>query len=372
MAKKATSKETPASKKEEKEVSKVSKKEAEAQVEHTKSVKEPKEAVVAAESEEVVKAPAAKKGAVSVPSVDELLMAGVHFGHQARRWHPKMQDYIFDKKQNIHIIDLYKTHDALQAACDFLYQIASQGGKVIFVGTKKQAKEIIELEAKRSGALYMADRWVGGALTNFQTIKKTIDKLKDLTKKKENNELGHYTKKERLLIDREISKLNLTVGGILPMTKVPDVMFVVDVRKEKTAVREAIKLGIPVVALVDTNSDPAGVNYLIPGNDDAIRSIALITKTVANAVEAGYTVYAKNQAAIEARLASEKLEAAEKAKAVVEKVEPKKEPVKEMTKEAVKEVAKEKPVEKQKAVEKEKPASKETADKPKRGRPKKQ
>ncbi len=251
-----------------------------------------------------------KTPSVKIPTVDELLQAGVHFGHQARRWHPKMQDFIFDKKQNIHIIDLFKTHETLQTACNFLYEITAKGGKVVFVGTKKQAKEIIELEGKRSGAMYMASRWVGGALTNFTTIKKTIDKLKDLTKKRENNELGHYTKKERLMIDREIGKLNLTVGGILLMTQRPEAIFVVDAKKEKTAVREAQKLGIPVVALVDTNTNPTGLTFPIPGNDDAIRSIAIIVKAVADSVEAGYVEFAKVQA--EAKESAE----VEKAKAV--------------------------------------------------------
>ncbi|OGC49858.1 30S ribosomal protein S2 [candidate division WWE3 bacterium RIFCSPHIGHO2_01_FULL_40_23] len=228
-----------------------------------------------------------------IPTVEELLEAGVHFGHQARRWHPKMEDYIFDKKSGIHIIDLYKTHELLKNACEFLYKIASLGGQIIFVGTKKQAKEIVTLEAKRCGAFFMTERWIGGTITNYQTIKKSVDKLKDFIRRRDANELSHYTKKERLLIDREIERMTKSIGGILSLNGKPNALFIVDSRKEKTAVREARRMNIPVSALIDTNSDPTFISYPVPGNDDAIRSIALIVKTISDAIEAGYKEFAK-------------------------------------------------------------------------------
>ncbi len=227
-----------------------------------------------------------------IPSVDELLEAGVHFGHQARRWHPKMEPYIFEKKKEIHIFDLYKSRELLEKACEFLYGVASKGGQIIFVGTKKQASEIVLNEAKRSGAMHMSDRWIGGTITNFQTIRKNIEKLKDFLKKKDEGGLSHYTKKERLLIDREIEKLQLSVGGIVNLKSRPDALFVVDIKREKTAVREALRQQIPIVAFVDSNSDPSEISYVIPGNDDAIRSIALVVRVVADAVEEGYKEYA--------------------------------------------------------------------------------
>ncbi|MEK7595796.1 MAG: 30S ribosomal protein S2 [Patescibacteria group bacterium] len=238
-------------------------------------------------------AKAVKGFKVKLPTVDELLEAGVHFGHQARRWHPKMEEFIFDKRKDIHILDLYKSHELLENACKYMYDVASKGGNIIFVGTKRQARDIVELEAKRAGVMYVTERWVGGTLTNFQTLKKNIDKLKDYMKKRDAGELSKYTKKERLLIDREIEKLRVMFGGLVNLAGVPDALFMVDVRKEKTAVREAKRLSVPVVALVDTNSDPAGVSFVIPGNDDAIRSIALMVKAVADSVEAGYKKFAQ-------------------------------------------------------------------------------
>lgn len=247
-----------------------------------------------------------------LPNEEQMLEAGVHFGHQARRWHPKMESYIFDKRKGIHILDLYKSKELLEVACNFLYETAARGGSIVFVGTKKQAKDIIELEARRAGAMYMSDRWIGGTITNFPVIKKNIDKLKDFMRRKEDGSLARYTKKERLLIDREVEKLRKSIGGILPLTSKPDALFVVDVKREKTAIREAIRTGIPVVALVDTNSDPTGVSYVIPGNDDAIRSIALLVKVVADSVEAGY----QEAGRVKAAQLKEKAEEAEAAKAV--------------------------------------------------------
>ncbi|KKS16687.1 MAG: 30S ribosomal protein S2 [candidate division WWE3 bacterium GW2011_GWA1_41_8] len=231
------------------------------------------------------------------PKVEELLDAGVHFGHQTKRWHPKMEPYIFAVRKNIHIIDLEATDKGLKEACEFLFEKAKSGQQIIFVGTKKQAREVVENEAKRSGALYVTERWIGGTLTNFRVIKRNIDKLVGQMKDRESGELEKYTKKERLLIDREIEKQQRNIGGILTLNGDPAAMFVVDARRERTAIREAKRAGVPVVALVDTNSDPGQVDIVIPGNDDAIKSIAMILKVVSTAVEEGYKEFAnKSQA----------------------------------------------------------------------------
>ncbi len=226
------------------------------------------------------------------PTAKDLLLSGVHFGHQLRRWHPNMEPYIYAVKKNIHIIDLEQTEQLLEKACDFLYETASSGGKIIFVGTKRQAREIIEIEAKRCGAKFVSERWLGGTITNFDVIRKNTKKLTDLKTKREKGELDKYTKKERLLIDREIDKLEKSVGGLVGLTSVPKAIFIVDPRREKTAVREAKKASIKTAALIDTNSNPLDIDYVIPGNDDAIKSVALIVKAVADAVEAGYKKYA--------------------------------------------------------------------------------
>ncbi len=231
-----------------------------------------------------------------LPKIEELLEAGVHFGHQVRRWHPKMEPYIYGVKQNIHIIDLEITHKNLENACEFLYETASKGGQIIFVGTKKQAHDIVSIEAKRSGAMYVIERWIGGTITNHRVIRLNIDKLLNTIRKKELGELDKYTKKERLLIDREVEKLQRSIGGITALKGVPAALVVVDSKREKTAVREAVRSGVKVVGLVDTNSNPAGVDYVIPGNDDALKSIALILKSFGDAVEAGYKKYAKEAA----------------------------------------------------------------------------
>lgn len=229
-----------------------------------------------------------------LPKIEELLEAGVHFGHQVRRWHPKMEPYIYGVKQNIHIIDLEIAHKNLEKACEFLYETASKGGQIIFVGTKKQAHDIVSIEAKRSGAMYVIERWIGGTITNHRVIRLNIDKLLNTIRKKELGELEKYTKKERLLIDREVEKLQRSIGGITALKGVPAALVVVDSKREKTAVREAVRSGVKVVGLVDTNSNPAGVDYVIPGNDDALKSIALILKAFGDAVEAGYKKYAKD------------------------------------------------------------------------------
>jgi small subunit ribosomal protein S2 len=220
-------------------------------------------------------------------AVKELLEAGVHFGHQTSRWNPKMRPYIFTARDGIHIIDLEQTASRAQDAYKFIADAVALGNSVLFVGTKKQAQDVVESEAKRVGQFYVTRRWLGGMLTNFQTIKQSISRLNDLSTKKEKGELERLPKKEALQIEREIVKLNYSLAGIREMGKIPGVVFLVDPNHEKIAKSEANRLGIPVVALIDTNSDPDGIEYLIPGNDDAIRSIAYFTKLVADACEDG-------------------------------------------------------------------------------------
>ena len=227
------------------------------------------------------------------PKIQEMLDAGVHFGHQARRWHPRMEPYIYAVSRNIHIIDLEKTEALLEKACDFLYEQAALGKSIVFVGTKRQSKEIVENEAKRCGALFVNERWVGGTITNFETIKKNLDKLLDLIKGREAGKFEIYTKRERLMIDREIDKLQIAYGGIVNLKSSPDLLFVIDPKRERTAVREARIAGVPVVAIVDTNADPTEVNYPIPANDDAIKSVALLVKAISDAVEEGYKEWGK-------------------------------------------------------------------------------
>ncbi|GIW69755.1 MAG: hypothetical protein KatS3mg101_0502 [Patescibacteria group bacterium] len=250
------------------------------------------------------------------PKIQELIEAGVHFGHQIKRWHPKMEPYIYTVSKNIHIIDLEDTERLLKEACEFLYNQASEGKTIVFVGTKKQSKDIIKAEAIRCGAMYVNERWVGGTITNFQTIKKNLDKLIKYIKGKETGEFDIYTKKERLLIDREIEKMDLVYGGILNLTDTPDVLFVIDPKREKTAVKEAKNAKIPVVAIIDTNADPTGIDYIIPGNDDAIKSVALLVRTVADAIEEGYKEFDKKGRVIAKKEAEVKAEA-EKAEMVI-------------------------------------------------------
>jgi len=216
------------------------------------------------------------------------LEAGVHFGHQRRRWHPRMAPYIYSEEKGVHIFDLAKTRDCLIAAAKFLNQTAKNGGAIIFVGTKRQAKEIVESEAKRSGAMFITERWLGGLLTNFDQVKVNMERLNELTEKREKGELAHYTKKEQLLIDRQISKLENLVGGIRDLKELPAAVVLASARKEQVAVREAHRKGVPLVAIVDTNADPTPVDYPIPGNDDARKSLALLFKVLADAVEEGY------------------------------------------------------------------------------------
>ena len=224
---------------------------------------------------------------MSVISMKQLLEAGVHFGHQTRRWNPKMAEYIFAERNGIYIIDLQKTAKKVEEAYDFVRQIAADGGEVLFVGTKKQAQESIKEEAERVGMYYVNARWLGGMLTNFNTIKKRIARLIQLKKMEEEGLFELLPKKEVINLNKEAEKLEKYLGGIKDMKEIPACMFVVDPKKEKIAISEAHKLGIPVVAIVDTNCDPEEVDYPIPGNDDAIRAVKLIASTIANAILEG-------------------------------------------------------------------------------------
>lgn len=221
---------------------------------------------------------------MAVVSMKKLLEAGVHFGHQTRRWNPKMDKYIFTERNGIYIIDLQKTATQIEDAYTTIRDIVADGGEVLFVGTKKQAQDAIEQEAKRSGQYYVANRWLGGMLTNFDTIRKSIDKLKRYEQMEEDGTFDLLPKKEVLQYQKEMDRLEKNLGGIKDMEKLPDVLFVVDPGEESIAVHEARILGIPVVAIVDTNCDPDDVDLAIPGNDDAIRAVKLITSIIADAV----------------------------------------------------------------------------------------
>ncbi len=216
-----------------------------------------------------------------------LLETGVHFGHRTRKWNPKMKPYIFTERNGIHIIDLQQTLRSIRDAYELVRDIVANGGTVLFVGTKRQAQETIAREATRAGMPYVNERWLGGTLTNWRTISQRIDHLKDLERRRDAGEFELLTKKEALMNEREIEKLNIRLGGIRDMKRLPDLLFVVDVFREDTAVREANKLGIPIVAVVDTNCDPELIDYVIPANDDAIRAIKLITSVIADAVLEG-------------------------------------------------------------------------------------
>ncbi len=205
----------------------------------------------------------------------QLLEAGIHFGHHTRRWNPKMEEFIFGARNNIHIVDLEKTMPMLYNALEFVQKIAKGGGTILFVGTKRSASEIIASSAKNCGQYFVNHRWLGGMLTNWETVSKSINRLKDLETQIDNGSVNSLTKKERLNIERNREKLELTLGGIKEMTSTPDALFIIDINKEAIAVSEAVKLNIPVIAVCDTNTDPKNINYPIPGNDDAVRAISL-------------------------------------------------------------------------------------------------
>ncbi len=228
-------------------------------------------------------------------TMKQLLEAGVHFGHQTRRWNPKMRPYIYGERNGIHIIDLRQTVTQVAEAVDFARDVAVEGGSVLFVGTKKQAQTAVAEHATRSGQPYVNYRWLGGMLTNFTTIQKRIFYMRELTRMEESGDINALPKKERLKLRRELTKLELNLGGVVNMARLPQAVLVIDVNTEATAVKEADRLGIPIIALVDSNSDPDAVDYLIPGNDDAIRAADLIAGAIADAVVEGKEIAAKKK-----------------------------------------------------------------------------
>lgn len=224
---------------------------------------------------------------MSVISMKQLLEAGVHFGHQTRRWNPKMAEYIFTERNGIYIIDLQKTVKKVEEAYNFAKEVAENGGEILFVGTKKQAQEAVEQEAKRAGMYFVSQRWLGGMLTNFSTIRTRIDRLRELEQMEADGTFALLPKKEVIKLKHEIERLEKFLGGIKHMEKLPSALFVVDPRKERIAVQEAKILGIPVIGIADTNCDPDDLDYVVPGNDDAIRAVKLIASTISNAVIEG-------------------------------------------------------------------------------------
>lgn len=235
---------------------------------------------------------------MSVISMKQLLEAGVHFGHQTRRWNPKMKRYIFTERNGIYIIDLQKTVKKVEEAYNFTKNLAAEGGKILFVGTKKQAQDSVKEEAVRSGMYYVNQRWLGGTLTNFETIQKRIKRLKDIEKMQENGTFEVLPKKEVVQLKKELERLEKFLGGIKDMKDLPDALFIIDPRKERIAVAEAHKLNIPIIGIVDTNCDPDEIDVVIPANDDAIRTVKLLTSKMADAI-------------LEAKQGEEEAEAAE-------------------------------------------------------------
>jgi small subunit ribosomal protein S2 len=248
----------------------------------------------------------------------ELLEAGVHFGHQVRRWNPKMKEYIFGERNGIYIIDLQKTQRMFREAIAFVTGLIAddKGRTVLFVGTKRQAQDAIREESEKCGQYYVNQRWLGGLLTNFQTVQKSIKRLKDLEAMQTDGRYEKLTKKERIKLDRERESLNKNLSGIKSMTRLPDAIFIIDVKKEEIAVAEANRLGIPIVAVVDTNCSPEGIDYVIPGNDDALRAVRLFASRISDAIVEG------NQIATEGGLAAQEAEAAEQAEVSGEGSEP--------------------------------------------------
>ena len=240
----------------------------------------------------------------AVINMKELLEAGVHFGHQTRRWNPKMKPYIFGARNGIHIIDLQKTVRLFKIAYEFIVRTVSEGYPVLFVGTKKQGHDSIVEESERCGMFFIVNRWLGGTLTNFQTIKKSIKRLKDIERMKEDGSIARYTKKEILKMEKELFKLERNLGGIKNMDELPGAIFVVDPRREKIAVKEGRKLGIPVIAIADSNCDPDEIDFVLPGNDDAIRAIRLFCAKIADACIEGHNM-AEERLRAEAELLKE-------------------------------------------------------------------
>jgi small subunit ribosomal protein S2 len=242
-------------------------------------------------------------------SIEELLKAGAHFGHLTRRWNPKMREFIFMQRNGIHILDLKKTHALLQETLDAIGKVARTGKKILFVGTKKQAQEIIRNEAIRCGMPFVTHRWLGGMLTNFATVRKSIARMEEISKMRTDGTYENITKKERLMLDREQEKLEQVLGGISGITRLPGALFVVDIVKESIAIQEAQRLNIPIFAIVDTNCDPDVPDFIIPSNDDAAKAIQLITANVADAIIEGAAereVFEEEQMALEAMEAANK------------------------------------------------------------------
>jgi small subunit ribosomal protein S2 len=258
---------------------------------------------------------------MAVVSMKELLEAGVHFGHQTRRWNPKMKRFIFDERGGIYIIDLQQTQAMLQEAHDFARNLAERGGTILFVGTKKQAQDAIVREAERVGMPHVANRWLGGLLTNWRTIADRISYLIELRRLRDEGQLELLPAKERITMLGELEKLEANLGGVSGLKRQPDAVFIVDLKKEQLAVREARRLGLPVIALVDTNCDPEEADYVIPGNDDAIRSCSLIVRAIADGVAAGRAKVTERElaAATARQAAAAEKEAAEKAAAAAER-----------------------------------------------------
>jgi small subunit ribosomal protein S2 len=247
-----------------------------------------------------------EKKAMPVVAMKALLETGVHFGHPVKRWNPKMRPYIFTERNGVHIIDLQQTIVAIDQAAALIRDIVARGGSVLFVGTKRQAQEVIASQAQRAGQPYITERFLGGTLTNWRTIRARLDRLAELETMRDRGELERFTKKEALLMAREIERLNRRMGGIKNMRRLPDALFVVDVCCEANAIKEANRLGIPVIAIVDTNCTPDGVDYVIPANDDAIRAIKLIVEAMANAAVEGLKLREKAEVGDQAARAAEK------------------------------------------------------------------
>lgn len=222
-----------------------------------------------------------------IPSLVDLLKAGAHFGHQASKWHPKMKKFIFGERNGVHILNLETTQKSLEEAFSFAKKTAARGGVILFVGTKKQASSLVEAAAQSCGMPYVNNRWLGGTLTNFASIAQTIRRFKDLKRKQEKGELGKYTKFEQLKIAEQIKLMNVSVGGIQELARIPDAVFILDIRKDKTALAEAVRRGVKVIAVCDSNVNPADVDYPIPANDDGVNSIALIANAMASAIKEG-------------------------------------------------------------------------------------
>lgn len=223
----------------------------------------------------------------NIPSLVDLLKAGAHFGHQASKWHPKMKKFIFGERNGVHILNLEATQKSLEEAFSFAKKTSARGGVILFVGTKKQASSLVEVAAQSCGMPYVNNRWLGGTLTNFASIAQTIRRFKDLKRKQEKGELGKYTKFEQLKIAEQIKLMDVSVGGIQELARIPDAVFILDIRKDKTALAEAVRRGVKVIAVCDSNVNPADVDYPIPANDDGVNSIALIANAVASAIKEG-------------------------------------------------------------------------------------